>query len=422
MNRQEASLFAKKVREDLLQKYLTDISQFGRDDATGRLSRLAYTDSDDAALDYVGSVASSMGYTPTYDAYGNMFCIWKGQLPNAPIIIASHIDSVTDAGNYDGVVGIIVALEVLRLISKIREQAPFVVLAVFRCEEATRFSVGDLGSRLAFGVLKPEDVTGIVDAQGICLRDVFCRKPRPIDIRLDREWLKGSRAFFEAHIEQGPILDREGLSIGAVTGIAAFDRYLLHVIGEHAHSGTTDYSSRKDAAVGAAAILLELDKMFREACDSGRSTVATIGKIETPDGGINRVCGEARLYLDVRDSDETQRRRFVDTFLNKCGDICKSRQLILNIKELQRDRPVVLETKFPKALVKACQVLEVSCRPIVSGAAHDALIAAQTGVPTGMIFVPSVGGMSHCHEEFTHMSHIVQATKVLVYLLVMGWE
>jgi hydantoinase/carbamoylase family amidase len=394
------------------------ISDIGRNGNNGELTRLAYSAEEDAAFDYVCQKATEIGLRVKADAFGNLFCLRPTESMNRPIILGSHLDTVEDGGAYDGTVGVIAAIEVMRILRETGQLDHLpVCAAVFRAEEATRFGYGDLGSRLAFGLINIEDAKRIHDSSGVCLASLLSRYQVNASVDVTTEWISHAECFLEIHIEQGPILSNRGLHIGVVESIAACERYLLRVIGQAAHSGATTFPLRRDALVAASRIVGMLDDLFRRAFEAGLPTVATIGRIVALHGSINRVCGTVELDVDIRDSDAERRAAFADQFLSGCTEVCCERGLSFESKLIQKDCPVVLSPEIVTLAEQACSMLGIEHCKLTSGAAHDALVAALSNVPSGMLFVPSVNGISHCPQEETSLEDIAHAVRVAICML-----
>ena len=392
---------------------LRELSAIGKNLETNGVTRLAYTDEEDAVLDYVASQARQIGLEISSDAFGNLFCLHSDSLRDCPIIIGSHLDTVQNGWAYDGTVGVVAALETMRVLAE-TDNPPPLVLAVSRAEESARFGRGDIGSRLAFGLLDVDACGCIYDWNGRSPLDAIHSHAANHSPKITPGWLRKARVFLEVHIEQSPILHQGGYSVGVVTGIAAYERYLLRIRGEAAHSGAIDYYSRRDAIYAACQIGVELGLLFKKAADEGSPTFVTIGRIDTPNGSINKVCDLAELLLDFRDVVFGRRSMFASSFRSCCEAICRERNTQYDIELLQRDDPVELSPHVTEWLAESCESLRVGYQRLPSGASHDALIAASVGIPTGMLFVPSVSGRSHCPDEESPLSSTSDAVNVLV--------
>jgi len=414
----DLSKYLEYVSIERISTTLNALAMIGADTDDSSITRLAYSLEEDIAFNYIAEQAFHIGLKRYSDEYGNMYLMQASTLDRIPIVIGSHLDTVDHGGRFDGTVGVITGLEVCNALRKggIMREIP-ICLGVFRAEEATRFERGDLGSRLGFGILSDEEAANIVDKDGVSLATEYGRLKNDSVPLIKPHYIRKASHFIEVHIEQGPILHREGYDIGVVEGIAAFERYLINIVGKPGHSGTLDYISRRDAVVAASEMICALDRQFRCYSTKNYPTVATIGKIVTPEGSINRVCGRIELYLDVRDICMERRSKFVKSFFQECRAIAKSRKTSISVETLQHDVPVVLPEDMQSKLCGICDKLNIKHRKIVSGAAHDALIAANAGVPTCMLFVPSIDGHSHNSAENTPVGPIGAACSIVAAMI-----
>ena len=391
---------------------LARLAEFNDDPAAGGITREVYTPTYQAALAWVAERMQAAGMTTRIDAFGNLWGRWEGTDPSAPrVVTGSHVDTTLNAGRYDGVVGVLGAVEaVARLRERgVRPGRSIDVLA-FAGEEP-RFGLGCIGSRALVGAFTREDLDALCDRDGVSLADALRGAGLDPDAvpqaRLDPA---GVHAFVELHIEQGAVLETGGEAIGVVTAIAAPHDFRLTFTGAATHSGATPMHLRRDALAGAAELLVELERLAT--VSASRTTVATVGVIGVAPGAINVVPGEARLDVDVRDADLAAREAVVDGIVLAAREIAARRRLTVAVEPIVRDTPVPCAPEVVAAAEAACAELGLSHRRMTSGAYHDAMIMA-AAVPVGMVFVPSRGGVSHHPDEYTAPEQLDAGVAVL---------
>lgn len=392
-------------------KTFEDLNQYGH--SKRGINRLAYTKIEQYAVKHLISLFKKEGMSVKVDAAGNVIARREGTNPQLPAVACgSHIDTVYNGGRYDGTIGVVAGLEVIRSLNdeQIETEHPIEVI-VFACEESARFGVSTIGSKAMTGLFKKEAFKQLTDKDGITLEDAFhacsfnmeeitnaVRRPEEI------------KMFYELHIEQGPVLEKTRKDIGVVTGIAAPTRFNIEITGQSSHSGTTPMDFRRDAFLGAAEIALGLEKIAILESDDG--TVATIGVCEVLPGAMNVVPGKVELKADIRSISLPSKERAVQEFLQCIKRVEKERQLQVTVTELCDETPIDMDPEAVQLLIETCEELELSYAEMPSGAGHDAMNMA-TIFPTGMIFVPSKNGLSHNPEEFTSINQIVMGATLL---------
>lgn len=410
------------VDEKRMQKDFDALSELSKD-PEGGITRLAYTETETKAHRYVASEAEKLGLKARTDAVGNLY-IRMGKETEPAIRIGSHLDSVNNGGNYDGAVGVVTGLEALRCLAQAKALLKYPVeLVAFRAEESTRFNRGCIGSQIVTGKLGKKEAKALRDNDEVTLYDAIKSCGYDPENLTETLWDKpGVKLFLEPHIEQGRVLETESVPIGIVTGIADPVRHIVTIEGIYDHSGATPMNLRKDAVAAAAEMTLAAEKAGMEAFNSGKSTVVTVGNVVVPHGSINKIAGKCALYLDIRDINLKDRDDAENRIMGEFEKIAEKRGGKVTFLETQRSRPALVKEEVQKLIAKSCEKLGVRCKLIVSGAAQDAQHIANYGIPAGMIFVPSRGGISHAPEEFTEIRYIALATKVLITVLMEAQE
>ncbi|TLU76403.1 Zn-dependent hydrolase [Mannheimia varigena] len=378
----------------------------------GELTRLAFSEQDIKARDYVINLCKRYALSVKIDPIGNVFIRKQGQDNNLPAVaFGSHIDTVVNAGKFDGTLGTIAGLETLFQLCEQNIQTRYPLeLIIFTCEESSRFNYATLGSKVMCGVADQAALSKLKDKQGLgveqALRDIG------LDFnKVNQAKRSGSefKCFLELHIEQGPRLENEQKTIGIVTGIAAPIRAIVKIKGQADHSGATAMHYRHDALLGAAELALELEQA---AIQAGHSTVATAGNLAAKPGVMNVVPGYAELLVDIRGIHTEARESVFITLQNKIKEVEQKRGLEIELQLISKDQPIVLPTEMVEHLTQVTESLGYSYEIMPSGAGHDAMHMA-TLCPTGMLFVPSHLGISHNPLEFTEWKDIEAGIRVL---------
>jgi len=390
------------------------IDELGRIGATprGGLTRLALTDDDKRGRDLMVRWMREAGLRVTVDQMGNIFGERAGREPLPPVMMGSHVDSVPTGGKYDGQLGVLCGLETIRVLNThgIRTRHP-VTLAIFTNEEGARFQPAMIASGVMAGKIALEDAYNACDKDGMRLVDELERigylgaepcVPRPF------------RAYLELHIEQGPLLEEEGLSVGVVDGIVAISWSRLTLHGVQDHAGPTPMRIRHDALVAAAEVITGARTI---ATELGGDLVTTVGNLVVHPNIVNAIPGRVTLSIDMRDPrDETLdvARRCLDAVVKAA---CEREGVRAELEHYWRVPYTPFAPDVVAAVERAAKAAGARYRHILSGAGHDAQYMAAIG-PTGMIFVPSRGGRSHCEEEFTPMDDIEHGATALFLAVV----
>jgi allantoate deiminase len=379
---------------------LEEAARIGADD--GGVSRFAWTPELARANEWLVGRLRELGLETEIDAAGNVFGRWEGGEGTA-VLVGSHLDTVPRGGRYDGALGVLAALEVVRTLRReaVSLRRPLWIVS-FNDEEGSRFQTGMLGSRAFIGDLDPEDWRrrGVADAMAAGGFD-FERlgEAKAVD---------GVGAYLELHIEQGPVLEQEGLDLGIVSGIAGLLGFRVRLAGEANHAGTTPMASRRDALAGAARIVLEL----RDEARSRGDMTANVGILTVAPGGFNVIPGTAEFTIDARagDADAFARaEKFVRDTLERVG---AEEQLELEVTETHRKQPTPLDPELQELLAQGAAAEGATARSMPSGAGHDAMVLAKQ-VPAAMLFVPSRAGISHSPDEYTSPEQCELGARVL---------
>ncbi|WP_334184499.1 allantoate amidohydrolase [Novosphingobium sp.] len=379
-----------------------------------------------ATVDLVGAWMVEAGMRVDLDPAANLRGRYEGAAPGAPaLVIGSHLDSVRDGGCYDGPLGVMLGIECVAALHEQGRRLPFAVEVYgFGDEEGSRFPAAMLTSRAVAGTLDA-DLDRIADAEGVSLEVALASFKTDYDVvtaktptntfstqtyRAARRAPEDILAYLEAHIEQGPVLEAEGLALGTVTGIATQLRYAAAVRGMAGHAGTSSMPLRRDALAGAAEMVLTIEDIARA---DGSDLVATVGKLEAIPGAANVIPGEVRFTIDVRSGDAVRRDRAAQDILARLEQIASKRSLVLDLA-LVHDLPAspcdpALMDLMDAAMVEAGQPV----RRLVSGAGHDAMVMAAL-CPTAMLFIRCKDGVSHNPAEHVEPADADAALRVML--------
>lgn len=396
-----------RINGERLINLIKEMGSVGFDPETGGRTRLALTDEDKAGRDLLCRWMREDGLEVKIDEIGNIFGIREGSVPSElPLMIGSHIDTVRDAGMFDGVYGVLGGLEVIKTLNE-NEISPkrSLVIAAFTNEEGARFQPDMMGSLYYTRMVELRDLLYSQDDRGVTAAE-----------ELDRIGYRGKDStpvghYIELHVEQGPRLDAEGVSIGIVEGVQGLAWWSGEYYGESNHAGSTPMEMRKDTLLAAAELALEAEKL---ALRLGRGSVATMGRIAPRPDIINIVPGKCSFTLDFRQFETElfeEGKREVERLIASCA---AGRGLKFNFKKAAEAAPVVFNRGMVELVASRASFLGLDSMKMISGASHDAQFLSSF-CPTVMIFVPSVGGRSHCPEEWTNMKDLENGCNVLLH-------
>ncbi len=380
------------------------------------VTRIVFNEADLRARAYVKGLCREAGLSVHEDAIGNTFARWIGTEPDlAPIGTGSHIDAIPNAGLYDGCVGVLGGLEAIRVLQKLGfKPRRSIELVIFTAEEPTRFGIGCLGSRMMAGVLSPAQALALRDKEGRGLEEL--RSTAGFRGSLESVALAHGRfhQFIELHIEQGPILEQEGVDVGLVTHIAAPASMRIVIEGEGGHAGGKLMPGRKDALAAAAELILALEAAAKST--GAIDTVGTVGVCEVFPGAVNSIPSRVQLESDIRDID-CQRRDAVIQKLNAvCREVAERRGVSIATKMINADPPATCDPAILDAMEQAAQLAGKSFKRMVSRAYHDSLFMASIA-PVAMLFIPCRGGVSHRPDEYASPAWIGSGVQVLARTL-----
>ncbi len=380
------------------------------------VTRLVFSPEDRAARATLNNLFDQAGLVVRTDAVGNTFARWPGTDPNRPAVATgSHIDAIPNAGKFDGVVGVLGPIEAIRALQAIGFQpAASIDIILFTSEEPTRFGLGCLGSRLLSGRLDPARADALADRNGKTLAAWRTEAGFSGDLASVRLPQGAYGAFVELHIEQGPLLERDGIAIGAVEKIAAPAALRVRLEGEGGHAGAVLMPDRRDASLGAAEVALAVERLVTSL--GSPDGVGTSGVFTIRPGAINSVPFEAVLEIDLRDTDHAARQAVEEALRREVEAIATRRKLRFSIETINSDPPALADPGLVSAIEASAAEEGVSCRRMISRAYHDSLFMALLA-PITMIFIPCRNGYSHRPDEHTAPEALRDGVAVLARTL-----
>ncbi len=374
------------------------------------VNRVAYSVADLTARAWIIDEIKSADIVPRIDAAGNIFARFGGQ-PNQPaILFGSHIDSVPTGGNFDGDLGSFAGLEVIQAVqaAKIQTRRPL-EMVVWAHEESTAFGIGTAASRIVAGDLQAGDMDKVWNGmkRGDAIKKI-AGNPEQVEtaIRGKGAW----HAYVELHIEQGGTLDKAKTPIGIVEGIVAIHRYDVVIEGAVNHAGTTPMNERKDAMVAAAELTLAVREIASRR--KGRQ-VGTVGRVEVEPNSPNVIPGRVSLSVEFRDLSEQVLKELGDAVKARGAEIAKTTGTTINFTLASTNVPAMATSGIQDAIGRAAAAAKLNTMKLPSGAGHDAQQIAKL-CPMGMIFVPSVGGISHSPKELSTWEDCANGANVLL--------
>jgi len=398
-----------------LDRLMADLEAFSAigGDGQGGVTRLAFTPADQSARRLFQDKLAAAGLRVRVDAIGNVFGRRGGRetaLP--PVLLGSHMDSAPNGGRFDGPLGVLSALEVVRMLDDARaETRRPVEVACFAAEESSRFGSGTLGSKAVVGKLKPDMLDRLRDPEGRTLAEVLQECGLLPDRLPEVRRRPGEyHAYLELHLEQGAVLEHAGIPIGLVTGIAAPTRFHVTYTGRADHSGATPMGLRRDALVAGAELVLSVRRIVL--AHGSPTSVGTVGVLRVQPGAMNVIPGQASLGIDLRDIDADAKSRIAKKVQAAARRIARKWKLDVSVETLTDESPVPLSERVRQVSAAACQACGIPFQELPSGAGHDAMYIAEIA-ETGMIFVRCREGISHNPAEFVEPQDIAAGAAVL---------
>jgi len=376
------------------------------------VTRIVFSEADRRARGWLKQLCAAAGLHVREDAVGNTFARWEGSSPELPAVASgSHIDAIPHAGSYDGTVGVLGALEAIRALQRagVRPRRS-IELILFTSEEPTRFGIGCIGSRLMSGTLDAARAASLRDGQGASLDEVRAAAGFRGPLSSVACAPGGYRAFVELHIEQGPLLEREGIPLGIVTAIAAPATLRLEIEGEGGHAGGVLMPDRRDAFLAAAEVALAVESAAKGT--GAIDTVGTVGICEIFPGAVNSIPSRVRMLADVRDIDLTRRDGVLEAIQTRAQAIAAARRVTLHSEIVNTDAPADASPLVVDALRDSAEAQGAPCKLMVSRAYHDTLFMARIA-PAGMLFIPCRAGVSHRPDEYAAPDDIARGVAVL---------
>ena len=397
-----------RIDGERLMRRIMALAEVGAIDGGG-VCRLALTDADKAGRDLVVRWMRELGLTVTVDQIGNVLGTRAGAAELPPVIIGSHIDTVRTGGKYDGNYGVLAGLEVIERLAeaKVTTRHP-VAVGFFTNEEGARFAPDMLGSAVHQGALELATALATAGIDGPTVGAELARIGYAGDTPVGGA--VRAAAFLELHVEQGPVLEREGLEIGAVTGVQGISWTELTLHGVSNHAGTTPMSMRTDAGYVAAEIACFLRRLTKQL---GGTQVATVGHVQVSPNLVNVIPNRVVMTLDLRNTDEELLQRAERETQLFIDQVAAGEGVRVERRTLARFEPVAFAPEMVDRVEAAARAQGRSVRRMPSGAGHDAQMFAPH-CPTGMIFVPSAGGLSHNVREYTAPEQLIAGANILL--------
>ncbi len=418
-----------QIDSSRLAAQIEELAQIGRT-PQGGVTRLAYTREDMAGRARLMHWMQAAGLEVRRDAVGNLIGTLPGRAGTDVILACgSHIDTVVNAGRYDGIVGMLAAVECARVLQLGSGLNATLLVINFAMEESSRFGAGyGFGSRVMTGVeisrqeLFARDRSKVLLARAVqelkgwetgakIATECTALRATQEDIAASRlDWSR-VRAFLELHIEQGPVLERGGKPLGIVTGVAAPTRLHIILTGEQNHSGTTPMTLRRDALACAGEIILAVERLANTY--AGQQVVGTVGVIQSEPNVINAIPGRVELRVDLRSAAAAAKAACVEAVKQAARAIADRRQIGIEIETLTDEQPVTFPEGVVNVIRRVCAEQGMDALELPSGAGHDAAHVARAA-PAGMIFIPSRGGVSHDPREYSSPDEIALGTRCLL--------
>ncbi len=399
-------------RIERIKKDIEAMAEFTATPGMG-MTRFSFSEEDKKTREYIRERMKEAGLEIFEDGAGSLFGRRPGRRPDAPaIMLGSHFDSVKNGGNYDGPAGVVMGLEIARVLheNEVETEFPLEFAALVE-EEGARFGGGLYGSRAMTGRVSRKELDTFRDRDGISLGEAMKSAGFDPDRIQEAVRPEGSlKAFIEMHIEQGPILESEGTDLGLVRTIVGITQQEVEIVGRPDHAGTTPMDMRKNALVAASKAVLYLDEAARAA---GAGTVGTVGRMEVFPGGANIVPGRVFFTVDIRSAEKEKLEALLAAFGKFLKKLEQEEGVQITLTEKIKVAPVKMSEEILALFSAEADKRGYTSKMMQSGAGHDAMIMA-SAAETGLVFVPSRGGRSHCPEEWTDCGQIKKGVDVIL--------
>ncbi len=399
-----------QVNLERLKATLIELSRIGFNDEDKGIYRVGFSEADMVARRWLMDLLAREGFQPHMDGAGNVYGRY-GALDRPSVTVGSHLDTVPAGGMFDGALGVVAALEILRLCKENGTELEWPIELVATSEEEGRYG-GMLGAQAIAGDLTPGTILNMHDADGNRLADAMAAAGLdPMGALAARRLPESMHAFLELHIEQGPVLEKVGKSIGVVDGISGVYKWIVRLIGKADHAGTAPMNMRSDAFMGLADFAHEIPRIIDEnGTDRSRLTV---GKVELKPGSPHTIPGEALFTLVGRDSDEAVMQELGNSCRKSLSAIARRHNLMFEYEQISWLPPMSCHTGVVELLEAEAEKLGYSYQRMPSGAGHDTQFMTEI-TRAGLLFVPSVGGVSHSPDEWTHWDDVETGANVLL--------
>lgn len=399
------------INLERLRRDLEALGEIGRDPATGGINRVSFSEADMEGRRFVGGLMKAAGLEVTMDGAGNLLGRWN--VGSGPVVLlGSHLDTVPDGGMFDGALGVVAALECVRTMKEcgLQPRLPLEVMAT--ADEEGRFG-GMFGSQALAGKITREWLETARDESGTRLFDAMRAQGLDPERALQAKRPEGTiAAFLELHVEQGPVLEAAGKPVGIVTGISGVFNWTVRLTGEANHSGTTPMDMRRDALMGLADFAHAIPDLIAE--HGGEASRVTIGKVAVEPNFPHTIPGAVEFSIVARDMDEAVMRSLADGARAHIEAVCSKHGLSFDIHETSWLSPSPCHPEIVTLFQQAAGDLGIDPPLMPSGAGHDVQVMA--GVTrAGLIFVPSIGGISHAPEEQTSWANIETGANLLLH-------
>ncbi|MEZ4870671.1 MAG: Zn-dependent hydrolase [Bdellovibrionales bacterium] len=400
-----------RISIERLEKDIIDLSNIGRNDKDGGVYRMAFTEADMDARKWLIERIDDAGLKGSMDGAANVFGLDDRAGTRSSFLVGSHLDSVPCAGAVDGPLGVLAALECMRIIKENDIELKENLELVATSDEEGRFG-GMLGSQAICGEITPEIIRTAKDSSGISLQEAMRAvglEPQNI-LRASRHH-ENMSGFLELHIEQGPVLEKKQIDVGIVESISGVFSWKVELIGEANHSGTTPMDMRKDSFQGLCEFAGEIARVLEEnGTDQAR---ATIGKVSITPGSPHTVPGRTEFTIVGRDFTEPALEELEEAFRRTLSAISRRRGLMFNFEKLSRISPTVCDVEMQSLIEHEAKSMGITSIKMPSGAGHDGQFFGKY-MPMGMIFIPSLNGVSHSPDEWSSLEHIEIGANLLL--------